>query len=219
MAPPFPQRRGPPALPDPGAGGALLHHREQRVADLRQQVNVLVAVDEIRRPPEGLAERLDLALRFHGGERGRRARRASPRRERMPQRSGMRRPPRPDDRRTQRPERRREGEVQAEGGACGISGEPRHRARSPRRLRKLGAVDHHRGGIDAARRSGRGWRGSPPARCRSRRRIARISARMPPAPCRVGRWTKFGAPGLRPRSHSAALRAASSAAPPPSARA
>ena len=44
--------RGAPALPNPRRGRALLHHCEQCVADLRQEMHVLVPIDEIRQPSE-----------------------------------------------------------------------------------------------------------------------------------------------------------------------
>src|SRR4051812_977192 len=37
------------ALPHPGGGCGLLHGREKTLADLRKQLNVLMAIDEIRR--------------------------------------------------------------------------------------------------------------------------------------------------------------------------
>jgi hypothetical protein len=64
VAPSLPQRHGASALPDPGAGRHLLHGGEYCVADLRQQVDVLVSVDEIRGPAEGRPKRRELACGF-----------------------------------------------------------------------------------------------------------------------------------------------------------
>jgi len=70
VAPSLPQRHRASALPNPGPGRHLRHGGEYCVADLRQQVDVLVSVDEIRRSAKGCPERRELACGFgHQGIR------------------------------------------------------------------------------------------------------------------------------------------------------
>src|SRR5882724_12750909 len=65
-AEPSDQRSVAAALPDPGRGGRVLDRRQKRVAYLRIELDVLVAVDEIRGTAEHLAEgcKLHLQLRL-----------------------------------------------------------------------------------------------------------------------------------------------------------
>ena len=55
-----PRRARTAALPDPGIGRGLRRHLERGIAHLRKQVDVLVAVDEVGRPPERHDEGLHL---------------------------------------------------------------------------------------------------------------------------------------------------------------
>ena len=52
------------ALANPGVGRGFLHRRQERVAHLRKQLRMLVAVDEIRRAAEQFAEGRKLHHQF-----------------------------------------------------------------------------------------------------------------------------------------------------------
>src|SRR5581483_7510784 len=56
--------RGAAALADPGLRRALFHRAQQRFADLRKDVDVLMAVDIIRSAAEGALERRELGEDF-----------------------------------------------------------------------------------------------------------------------------------------------------------
>src|SRR5215813_9748601 len=124
----WPRRDGASALPDPRSGRHPLYNGKHRIAHLRQQVNVLVAVNEVRRPPKGRAESGELVLGF-----GR-------------QRTGIEPPQQPGGERTRkaeecavlvdravgrcrRAERRRQGEVQPDRSAAVGAGKVKKRPR------------------------------------------------------------------------------------------
>ena len=66
-------RSRPAALPQPGRGRVLFYHAQQSVADLRKNMDVLVAVHIIRGTAENRAERGEL-----GGDLGLQSRRVEP---------------------------------------------------------------------------------------------------------------------------------------------
>jgi len=60
----FMRRSGPPALADPCLRRVLLDDAHQRFADLRKDVNVLMAVEIIRRAAERAVEAIELPADF-----------------------------------------------------------------------------------------------------------------------------------------------------------